>query len=175
MISVTIGQPNPQYFGYTALHLYAVRSTATGSKRAIVIGANSAAIDLHKVYDDLAIFLGNSISYPIHGGDIRYFAILGNPDHLEYLTNENDGYMLVGYLDHADVKKTRDFLLSNRFDDLEHVQRHYDNLSDEVKAHLEMLLDDQAVEDLHAYLETLVEFFDECSTSGNEVVILFNE
>jgi hypothetical protein len=175
MISVKIDQPHPPFFGYTGLHLYAVRSTSTGSKKVIVIDANSAAIDLYKVYDDLAIFLGNSINYPIHGGDIRYFAILGNPDHHKYLVNENDGYTLVGYLDHEDVKKTRDFLLSNRFDEIEHVQRHYDNLSDEVKAHLEILLDDQVIEEVHAYLEMLVKFFDESSASGSEIIIIVNE
>ncbi len=109
--------------------------------------------------------------------NVKTYPLWGNPKHMDLIknaTNEDEGYQITGFLDSGDVKKVNSFLISNKLDKLENVQKYYDTLDESIKEVLRMLLDDRVVGELHLYFEPMVKFFNECSSKNSEIVIIAN-
>ncbi|MFT4761534.1 MAG: hypothetical protein ACI9XO_003351 [Paraglaciecola sp.] len=119
MIHIKVSENQPQYFGNTGVHLYAVKSMVNESEIHIEVDATSKAIDLYKLYHDLAVFLSNSTDILPMETDVRTFGVYGNSEYFQSIQqkdNEAEGYQIVGYLNQQDVEKTVEFLTTNSLD-----------------------------------------------------------
>lgn len=176
MIDIQIGTPAPQYFGYSGLHLYAVSAQNSDEEILIELTDKNPAVDLYKMYGDIAIFLSNNLqAYRKH--NIKTFSVFGNPSHKKLFKEiyfPNEGFQVAGYLMVAEVKEVSDFLNANNLTDKTAVVTYYQKLSDEIKEELEMLLDDRVIEELHAYLEPLTTFYAAAAAAGQAVVMIVN-
>ncbi len=176
MIDLQIGTPAPQYFGYSGLHLYAVTAQHSDDEILIELTDENPAVDLYKVYGDIAVFLGDDIQ-AYRNQSLKTFAVLGNPAHKKLFKEiyfPNQGFQVAGYLTADEVKAVSAFLSSNNLVEKTAVETYHQQLSEEVKEELEMLLDDRVIEELHAYLEPLTKFYAEAAATGQVVVMIVN-
>lgn len=176
MINLQIGTPSPLYFGYSGLHLYAISAQHSAEEIQIELTDENPAVDLYKVYGDIAIFLSNNLeAYREH--NLQTFPVFGNPAHKKLFKEvyfPNQGFQVAGYLTVAEVKKVSDFLNAHDLTDKTAVVTYYRKLSEEVKEELEILLDDRVIEELHAYLEPLTKFYAAAAAAGQAVVMIVN-
>ena len=125
MINIEFTDKKPEYYGFTGIHLYEVKSKDIEGERKIVIDAKANAFDLYKLYNDLAIFLSNQVDPDPREDNLNLYPVFGNPRHLKSIRNStNDEYQLVGFLDVNDVRRVSDFLNLNGLDDKENVQKY---------------------------------------------------
>ncbi len=177
MIDIEFADEKPEFYGFTGVHLYESNSKIINGEKKIFLDEKTNAVDLYKLYQDIIIFLSNQVEPFPDEKNVKTYPVFGNPKHMKFikkLTNGNREYQIVGFLDVTDVEKVNSFLNSNGLDKKENVQEYFDTLDNEVKAELEILLDDRIVWELHGYLESLVKFFKECANNKNEVVIISN-
>ncbi|MFT4761533.1 MAG: hypothetical protein ACI9XO_003350 [Paraglaciecola sp.] len=51
---------------------------------------------------------------------------------------------------------------------------YFENLNQEIKEELVMLLDDRIVDELYLYLKSMVNFYKDCLHSQNEMIVIAN-
>lgn len=176
MIHIQFDEEKPAFYGYTGLHLYGTRAEKNGSEAIFNISKSAKHVNLYKLYNDLAIFLSNNTKPTTTDNDIRLFAVYGNPQHLNSISQkskDDEAHHIVGYLNQDDIKALASFLSSNQLDDQAAVQAYFDRLDEPVKEELTLLLSEDAVSELHEYLKEVVTFFQECAQTELEVAIIY--
>jgi len=177
MINIEFTEEKPDIFGYTGLHLFSTETENVNGNKKVIITKEAKSVDLYKLYNDLAIFLGNTVNPNPNNYDLRMLAVYGNPKHGKDVSIEfNDKGIsdFVGFLNFKDVADVAKLLNDNSLDKEEGVKKYFESLDTDVKEELEMLLDDRIVWELHGYFEPMTKFFNECLKDKNEVVIIAN-
>ena len=175
MIKVKFQEKKPKYFGYSGLHLYKVNSQVEEGVKVIELSHDADAIDMYKLYHDVAMFLSDTVNPSMKEKNVCSYPIYGNPDHTDQIMDRRGPQaFIVGYLDSVDVKETVAFLSKHSFENKEYVSDYYNKLSSSVKEELDMLLGEAAVDELHAYVKNMLPFFQSCSATDSEVILISN-
>lgn len=177
MITIEFTEDKPDIFGHTGLHLFSTQTENIDGNKKVIVTKEAKAVDLYKLYNDLAIFLGNTVEPNPNDYDLRRLAVYGNPKHGKNVSikfNDKGVSNFVGFLDSKDVADVAKFFNDNSLDKEEGVKKYFESLDNDVKEELEMLLDDRIVRELHGYFEPMSIFFNDCLKDKNEVVIIAN-
>lgn len=173
VISIRFEDPKPKYFGSTGVNLYSVKST---DNKEIVVNSEANAISLYKVYWDLAIFLSNNLDPDPNKTTVETFSVYGNSIHRDKLKCdiEDDGLIIVGYLNIEDVRVLSNFLKLNSLNEKQGVKKYYQNLKPEVKNELEILLEEELFPTLNDYLTYICDFVSNCEDGNSEILLIYS-
>ena len=176
-INIEFTEEKPIIYGHSGLHLFSTQPETLDGHKNVIITKDANFLDLYKLFNDIAIFLGNTTEPDPHKYNLRTLPVFGNPNHAENAIIEFDDEGIsefVGYLDHKDISEVTNFLNTNQLNKKEYVEKYFNTLDTQVQETLEMLLDDRVIWELHEYLEPMTEFFNDCLKDSAEVVIIMN-